>query len=431
MKKTLNEIMIIALFTAFMGQVHFYPFGTDFRITIGVVMFTFLLLYFYSVPIIMASVVSGLSVLIIRTGIDAGTGLLSLDAAFYKHFPAFMYYLSYGLILDQLKFRRSTEKPVYFILIASSADIFSNFFELIIRNQFGAKPFDAIFSTFLLTAFLRSVAVLSMFWIIKYYNMAINKEEHQKRYQELLVLTAKLKSEIFFLSKSSQDIENAMAKSYSIYHMIKEREELGKDITDQVVSECLTLSIDIHEIKKDYNRVVMSMEKLLPTKHEYEAMALSEIFDIINDIFTRYLEATSRDISLTFELEQDFKTDKYLILISILNNLIQNSIEASRESGAFIKVKSSVKDGGIFFKVQDNGKGIQLKDTELVFEPGYTTKYNPETGQVSTGLGLTHIKILSEYLQGRIALNNTVPEATEFILEFPSDSIVYKEDENG
>lgn len=426
LKRNIKEIMIVGLSTALMGQVYFYPFGTDFRITIGVVVFTFLILYFQAIPVIAASVTTGFCVLLIRVLIDVFVGPLSLDAAAARHIPALVYYVTYGIVIEGIGFRRHAEKPIYFIVILSAADIFSNFFELIIRNQLNTRHFDSIFSTIILIAVFRSILVFLLFWIIKYYNLLITKEDHQKRYKDLLLLTAKLKSEIFFLRKSMQDIENAMAKSYSIYNMVKDSENMHKEALEQVASDCLTLSIDIHEIKKDYNRVVMSMEKLLPTGEKYEPMRLSEIFETINDVFGRYLDVINKTINLSFELERDFKTDAYFIIISILNNLIQNSIEASTDADSFIKVKCVMTDGNIVFSVADNGKGIKDKDRELIFEPGYTTKFNPETGKMSTGLGLVHIAMLTKHLKGKIQLNNSY-EITEFIIEFPAEALMIKE----
>lgn len=427
MKRNIKEVFIVSLFTAFMGQVHFYPFGTDFRITIGVVIFTFLILYFQSLSIIPTSIITGLCVLLMRTSIDVFAGVFSLEAAFARHIPALMYYITYGIIIEGIDFRRFVEKPINFVIILSVADIFSNFFELIIRNQLNTKYFETIFSTIILTAVLRSCFVLMLFWVIKYHNLLITKEEHQKRYKDLLLLTAKLKSEIFFLRKSMQDIENAMVKSYSIYNMIKDS-DMQDGAPEKVASDCLTLSIDIHEIKKDYNRIVMSMEKLLPANEEYRTMKLSEIFETINDVFTRYLDVINKDIRLVFELEKDFKTDNYFIVISILNNLIQNSIEASLETDSYVRVKCTMLGENIVFSVTDNGKGIKDKDRELIFEPGYTTKFNPETGKVSTGLGLAHIAMLTKHLKGRIWLNTEAVGATEFVAEFPTEALMIKED---
>jgi len=430
LKNKFKEILMVGVITAFMGQVHFYPFGTDFRITIGVVMYTFLLLYFHSLSIIAASIVTGISVLMVRVGIDIFTNAVSISAAAYKHIPGMMYYISYGIIIDGLNFRKLFEKPVYFIVTLVTADIVSNFFELLIRNQFYIISFDSIFSTILMAAVIRSCIVLALFWVIKYYSLFITKEEHQRRYKELLLLSAKLKSEVFFLKKSMQDIEGAMVKSYKIYNTIKESSSVGKEELDRIMSDSLALSIDIHEIKKDYSRMVVSMEKLMPESDLSKTMRMSEIFETIDDIFTRYIEVIGKDIKLSFLLEKDFKTSEYFVIMSILNNMIQNSIEACYRNDSYVEIICLMQENTVVFIVKDNGKGIKEKEKELIFEPGYTTKFNPETGQVSTGLGLTHIRILMEHLKGRISMSNENEGITKFRFEIPSGVLICEEDED-
>ena len=110
-----KEMLIVGMCTALMGQVNFYPFGTDFRITIGVVAFTFLLLYFHTIPIISSSIITGLSVLMLRVGIDIFANSIGMEAAFYKHMPGMMYYITYGIIIEGSSFRKLFEKP-YFLL---------------------------------------------------------------------------------------------------------------------------------------------------------------------------------------------------------------------------------------------------------------------------------------------------------------------------
>ena len=427
LKNKFREILIVALFTAFMGQVHFYPFGTDFRITVGVIVFTFLMLHFHSLPIVATSVVTGISVLSMRMGIDVFANSLRLGTAFYRHLPAVMYYVSYGIIIDKKSFRRLFYKPVYFIITLTTADIASNFFELLIRNQFRTSLFESIFSMIIVTASLRSCIVLALSWTIKNYNQFITNEEHQKRYKELLLLTAKLKSEIFFLKKSMQDIEGAMAKSYGIYNTIKENGSMEKQELEGIVTDCLTLSIDIHEIKKDYNRIVVSMEKLMPADNVYKAMKLSEIFETIGDIFTGYLAMLGKEIKIIFDLKKDGRTHEYFIVMSILNNLIQNSVEACFRSDSYIKISCMREEESLIFHIEDNGMGIREKERNLIFTPGHTTKFNPDTGQVSTGLGLTHIKMLTEHLGGRITLQDR-EDATVFKLEYPINTIMCEED---
>jgi two-component system sensor histidine kinase YcbA len=157
---------------------------------------------------------------------------------------------------------------------------------------------------------------------------------------------------------------------------------------------------------------------------------MSEIFETIGDIFTRYLEVINKDIIVSFEIERDFNTPEYYIIMSILNNMIQNSVEACYRPDSYVKAKCIFSGKAVVFSIEDNGKGIKQKDKEMIFEPGYTTKFNPETGQVSTGLGLTHIKMLVEHLGGVVILNTDNPGITEFRLELPMDKVICKGDED-
>ena len=314
MQKSIKELLIIGLVIALLGQIHFYPFGTEFRITIAVIMFPFLLLYFRNLTISYAAISVAIFVLIIRTAIEVIFHNAIFETAIYKHIPASLYYICYGVIIDRLSFRAYVDKPLYFLVMISFADIASNFLELVFRNHFILKPFESILETVVLAAIIRSVITLCLYLFIKYYNLIIMKEEHQKRYNDLLVITAKMKSEIFFLKKSMQDIENAMEKSYIIYNSLNDINDIDHINIEQIQSNSLGLSIQIHEIKKDYNRIVMNMEKILPAKDVANSMKISEIFNIIQGLFSRYIEGLNKDIDLSFKVKRDYLTDKFLTI---------------------------------------------------------------------------------------------------------------------
>ncbi len=424
MQKNLKELLLVGLTIALLGQIHFYPFGTEFRITIAVIMYPFLLLYFRNLSITHAAISVAIFVLTTRSVIDIIFHKAIFEEAIYRHIPASFFYICYGIIIDRLNFRVYVDRPLYFWAMISFADIASNFLELVLRNHFILKPFESILETVVLAAIIRSLITLCLYWLIKYYNLIIAKEEHQRRYNDLLVITAKMKSEIFFLKKSMQDIESAMEKSYSIYNSISDAKDINNLNVEQIQSNSLQLSIQIHEIKKDYNRIVMNMEKILPAKEAGNSMKISEIFNIVQGLFSRYIAGLNKDIDLSFRVKRDYLTDKFFIIISILNNLLQNSVEACINEKSYINVSSEMSWNQIILKVEDNGKDIPENCIDLIFEPGYTTKYDPNTGLVSTGLGLTHVKMLTEYLSGSITVSLVKPGGKEFVLTFPSKEIV-------
>ena len=51
-----------------------------------------------------------------------------------------------------------------------------------------------------------------------------------------------------------------------------------------------------------------------------------------------------------------------------------------------------------WFIIKDTGKGISKEDQAIVFEPGYTTKFN-DSGVAATGIGLSHAKEIITYIR--------------------------------
>lgn len=426
MNRHIKEMFIVAIFTVMLGQINFYPFGTEFRISIAVILFPFLLMYFRYLTIADTAVLVAFLVLIIRVAIDLLLHKVGLEASIVRHIPSSFFYICYGITIDRLKLRAHADKPLQFLLILIFADIASNILELILRNHFISNPFEPILKMVVITAIIRSTITLCLYWIIKSYNLIITKEEHQRRYHDLLVITAKMKSEIFFLKKSMQDIENAMSKSYGIYNKLNDADKLLDKDLKQIKADSLELSIQIHEIKKDYNRIVLNMEKILPARDTGNTMRISEIFNVIQGQFVRYIEGINKDIKLSFKVKDDYDTDKYFIIISILNNLIQNSIEACIYDNSYINVICELDDDKVVFRVIDNGKEIPDEAKELIFEPGYTSKFDPKTGMVSTGLGLAHVKMLTEHLNGTININSISKGEKEFTIVFSAEDIIIR-----
>lgn len=428
MKKNFGEMLIIALFTAVVGQIHFYPFGTDFRLTLGVVVFTFLILYF-RVPIMATAALSAVAILGLRTGLDLAGGFHSLNAALSRHVPAMMFYLTYGLIVDQIEIRQYIQRPVNFVVIISISDICANFFELVVRGNLRVQPLEAILTTIIVAALIRAALVLVLFWIIRYYNLLIVKEIHQKRYQELLMLTARLNSEVLFLRKSMQDIEEVMVKSYAIYTHSKELSQGHMETLPAITADSLSLAIDIHEIKKDYMRIVHSICKIIPEEDLSPQMTMNEILRTIQDIYAGYADSVGSAVRLKTAVRSDVSITRYYEVISILNNLIHNAIDAtSGKPDPWVRVETDVREGDLTIRVEDNGRGIDLQDQELIFEPGFTTKLNMDTGELPTGLGLTHVRVLTDLLGGTVEVDRRISQGAAFILKLPLSTLTVQEE---
>ncbi|MDY6935950.1 MAG: ATP-binding protein [Spirochaetota bacterium] len=149
-------------------------------------------------------------------------------------------------------------------------------------------------------------------------------------------------------------------------------------------------------------------------------------FQNLNPILENSVNFFRAHEGITFKTDFDdsipgMYLDKVMIR-QALTNVLQNSVDAVKESGN-IYVKSELVNNGndsiVRISIKDEGIGIREEDFKNIFEPTFSTK---ESG---TGLGLTIVeKIVLEHY-GRIYFNSIFGEGTEFIIDLP----VLKEEE--
>lgn len=429
-KDMIKKIILVSIGTTLMGQVYINPFNSDFRISIGIAILIFLLVKFQDISILLTTVFTAVFVFTFRFTIDLIqlNGILGVSDIALKHLPSAVFYIVFGFALYQLHIRSYKEQPVFFIFLVGISDILSNISEAAVRQEFTKTSIEIILTSIFTAGFLRATIAFLLFSSIKAYNMLVLKKEHQERYNNLLLLTAKMKAEVFFLKKTMQDIEQAMERSYSIYTELKDiKGPLDIQYTNRLKGRILNLSKDIHEIKKDNQRVVSGIERLLPKEEKENSMQLSTIFTMLRDNTMRYIEHIGKEIDIFTDYTNNLKIKDYYALISVINNLISNSIDAIMHNG-YIKISQYMEKDYIIFKIMDSGIGIKKEDIEVVFQPGFSTKFDRKTGHMSTGLGLTHVKhIVENYFGGKIEVVSNMGQGTSFIVFIPIDNIVAKE----
>lgn len=416
------KLIVNSAFLVTLASVLFvYPFNNHFRFTLGVVVLATLLLYFPKLPVVSTAVLSGMGIFITRIAIDCFISSYDLLTAAYYALPAFVYYLFFGLGLYVLHVRNSIrDVPVIFLKLIL-IDLFSNFAEISIRNELRLGDSITILPTLAGVAILRTIGTIYSYYCLRRYKDVILAEERSIRYTQLTLVFAKIKAELYFLQKSSQEIERVMERSYALYQNLSAGRPASVDET--VGREALTIAREIHEIKKDYYRVIDGIKNIVAPSDSEGGMSLSEIFYIIGQNTSRYIKLNDLKVNIVFQRQDDFITNKHYTLVSILDNLIINAIEACNEDG-MIKVTESRLDNMVTFCVEDNGVGIRAGDLELIYNPGYSTKYSAVTGKLSTGLGLVHVKNLTEALGGTVAVFSKPGELTEFFVTIPYSGLI-------
>ena len=99
-------------------------------------------------------------------------------------------------------------------------------------------------------------------------------------------------------------------------------------------------------------------------------------------------------------------------LMQIVTNLFNNACEATR-SGGSVRIHVATTDSHIAVTVTDTGTGIDAETIEKIFEPLYTTKAR------GTGFGMATVKLLSERLDGTVAIDSVQGQGTRVRVTFP------------
>lgn len=112
--------------------------------------------------------------------------------------------------------------------------------------------------------------------------------------------------------------------------------------------------------------------------------------------------------------------------MSILANLVNNALEsfAPKQHNRYIKIHHSLAECCHLFTVSDNGSGISPGNLKYIFTPGFSTKFDYETGDVYRGVGLSHVKtIVTEHFKGDILVDSVPERGTTFEIKIPADSL--------
>jgi two-component system sensor histidine kinase YcbA len=214
------------------------------------------------------------------------------------------------------------------------------------------------------------------------------------------------------MQNNMEYIEQVMGEAYTLYEQLAE----ASDPRPRNLS--LKIAKDVHEIKKNYSKVIEGIDKIGVTQNPYGAFKVRELLEIVVKFFRHESVSAKIELNVVDMLRADHVVSEHLLFVSVIRNLISNSIEAIRDSkkeGA-ISVILTEDSNNLILTVRDNGPGIRKKDVEAIFEAGFSTKFNPSTGDIYRGLGLTLVKdIVETKFNGSVSVRSTLGDGTEIV----------------
>ena len=444
-----SRLFLMVAASSIASQIYVNMFVDGFIIALSVVMMGIFLYLFKDLDCIKACFLVGIFSPLVRLLIVLWQGEALLDAARLV-LPDMAFFFSYALIFGVL-FRSQGYAPYWrFYLRLAGSDFLSNCVEMLVRffifHQF--FTLERLFGLIVL-ALVRSFVILLVCVASDLYKSLLEKAEHEENYKKLVLMASTFNSEVYFMEKNMNEIEDVMKNAFLLYKTL-EKENYPKSL--QNIS--LEIAKDIHEIKKGYRRVIMGLQDNFLSDFKGTSLHLSDILKILAVDVDKNASLRHLSISFAYSFDKDYIIENHFSFMSILRNLVGNSLDAI-EGSQLRRGEISVQcrelmehtgdepdeDGGeelsaetvgtsqkfCVITVRDNGPGIPEDVLDVLFEPGFSTKYNEQTGDINRGLGLTLVKdLLADQFHGDISVASVAASGrgrgeTIFTLRIPAD----------
>lgn len=270
---------------------------------------------------------------------------------------------------------------------------------IIINLQSIALPAEALYNKHLMIVGEGVVFISLLAWGFYKLNHSIKKEIQISRQQQnfLLSVTHEIKTPLTALKLSLQTLA---------------RNKNADVTTSQILQHALKEQIRLEHFVED----IFAVNALEDHRWESKQKTLNLntfISDIASNLQSVYPANHIQITCPNFEVTID---DKALHIV--LSNLIENACKYSPFCG---KVVVDVKDLQSSFKVyvKDEGEGIDIEFQKQVFKKFYRLGNEEKRKSKGSGLGLYLVKSFTDYLNGKITLQNNQPKGSIFILEIP------------
>lgn len=414
----LKHTLLIAICVALGSLFNINYLSEGFIITLAVILFAiFLYIYIDLNPLIVAFTTAIVSPLFRGVVVYHSNGDLNLTLMMVT--PDVAFYSAYGIFFTLIYQGNEKKDVTKFVTTVFLCDFLSNMVEMGIRTRIIGMDIEII-KVLLVVAAARTLIVMVIVISIKRYNSFLIKEEHEERYRRLMLLTSSFKSEIYFMNKNIAEIEDVMKKSYTAYQIITD-----KGYGEELRELSLDIAKDIHEIKKYYIQVIKGLEDISDERPDAGNMNIKDVTNILEIDTKEYIRRSGLDISLDFCIKANFFVQEHFYLMSILRNLINNSIEAlEKRKKGLLKLYIYSNDKETVFTIWDNGSGIKKSNLDFIFNPGFSTKFNEETGSICRGIGLSLVRDLVENtFRGKIGVRSESERGTTFTIIIPNEAL--------
>ena len=212
-------------------------------------------------------------------------------------------------------------------------------------------------------------------------------------------LTHELKTPVFTMSIASKMLENynLNEKALEAVHIIK--------------TENNKLKIQIERILE-----MVVADKSMPQLEKVNIDLSPFFLSLANDFSTQI----SQDSSIRFTQQIEIFSSSILADKHYLQNVFMNLLEnAKKFKTGTVNIQLIVKhvNDEVFIDIIDDGWGIENKFQKLIFKPFFRIKQSANVQ--GYGLGLSYVKKMIKFHQGRLILHSTLGKGSKFTVILP------------
>ena len=390
-----------------------------FSVSLGIVLIPLLFIIIDGFPLMPVAVLSGFMVSLSRMLVDytAGNPVGLFSTAYL---PETFFYIIYAFLLsiycDGVK--RKLDRLVDIIPL-TFIDYVANMMELVLRQGVQSYTFENQMGIVFVGLF-RSIIVFAVIWLFRSYRVMLMKHEDVKLYRQLLDTASQLSGETVWMRENMQLVENTMNDAYKLYN------GLAASGNPEQAQKALRVATNVHEIKKQYVSISDGLQAALLENQNEKDMTVPVIAKILLVKLRQAADARGVHLTYTVDCPENIATEKYYYMMSLLNNLFTNALEAARGDHLKISFKTMQQDDVYRFIVTNDGKQIPKEELLDIWNPGYSTKIDYESGVVGRGLGLIVVKdIVEKEFGGTIEAHSDAAE-TSFVFQIPCDRLEVK-----
>ena len=254
--------------------------------------------------------------------------------------------------------------------------------------------------------------------------LAFQIKEKEKRGEELSIAKTDVKEleglnihKEKVLATISHDLRSPLAGIIGLADLLKENFETFENST---VKEMLEL---LYKSSTDELSMLDSLVEWARIKYASEAFSPEniELVQYVKQVFETLKEnAAAKNLILHNEIEENINVfaDKKMLL-SILQNIVSNSIKHTPEGGK-ITVSARRKDDKIIVEIKDTGIGMSKAIKDKLFTPQMVSLSNARKENKGAGIGLLLVKGFLEKNGGEIWTESIEGEGSSFYFTLPA-----------